>query len=222
MKVMLLAGQVAAILATAPLGTACSPAATPEVALTGKVKEVVDRSKTTRATYAMYSWNEITLDGQPIQEWGAEFHSGDKHRVETPNDHVIADCKAQTGVALSLATGKTVEGPFVAKAACGINTNKAFTATEWEGVVETPFGAADRVRLSDKTDIRTYDISPTGVILRTTYAQNNPERRLQLSSEAVAVLSELPAPDMFDRASLARSYVPDRFKTALGAARGTG
>lgn len=216
MKVMLRATQVAALLATALLSAACTPPTPPEVTLTGKVKEVVDRSKMTRTTYAMYSWNELSLNGQPVQEWGAEFHSGDQHRVETPRDRLIADCKAQTGVALSLTTGKTVEGPFVAKAACGINTNKAFIATEWLGVAQTPFGPADRVRLSDKTDIRTYDISPTGVILRSTYAQNSPEQPLGLSSEAVAVLSELPATDMFDKASLARSYVPDSFKTAPG------
>lgn len=218
MKVMLRTTHAAAVLAAALLGAACTPPATPEMALTGKVKAVVDRSKTTRTTYAMYSWNEATLKGQPVQEWGAEFHSGDKHRVETPRDRVIADCRAQTGVALSLATGKTVEGPFVAKAACGVNTNKAFTAIEWQGLVQTPFGAADRIRLSDKDDIRTYDISPTGVILRSTYVQNSPEQPLGLSSEAVAVLSELPAPDMFDKASLARSYVPERFKTAPGPA----
>ncbi len=218
MKFMLGTPQVAAVLVTALLSTACTPPATPEVALTGKAKEVVDRSKTTRTTYAMYSWNEVTFKGQPVQEWGAEFHSGDKHRVETPRDRVIADCKAQTGVALSLETGKTVEGPSVARAACGINTNKAFTAVEWQGLVRTPFGPADRVHLSDKTDIRTYDISPTGVILRSTYVQNSPEQRMGLSSEAVAVDSELPAPDMFDKASLARSYVPDRFKTMPGSA----
>jgi hypothetical protein len=216
MKPMFRTTQVAVVFLAALLGAACTPAATQEVALTGKVKEVVDRSKTTRTTYAMYSWNELTLNSQPVQEWAAEFHSGDKHRVETPRDRLIADCKAQTGVALSLTTGKTVEGPMVAKAACGINTNKAFIAAEWQGVVQTPFGAADRVRLSDKSDIRTYDISPTGVILRSTYAQNTPEQPLNLSSEAVAVLPELPAPDMFDRASLARSYVPDRFRTAPG------
>ena len=215
MKPMLRTTQVGALVATALLGAACTPP-TPEVALTGKVKDVVDRSKTTRATYALYSWNEITRKEGPVQEWGAEFHSGDQHRVETPRDRVIADCKAQTGSALSLVTGKTVEGPSVARAACGINTNKAFTAIEWKGLVQTPFGVADRVRLSDKDDIRTYDISPAGVILRTIYAQNSPDAPIGLSSEAVGVLSELPAPDMFDKASLARSYVPDRFKTAPG------
>lgn len=212
MKFLFRTVPVVAVLAGAALaGCDQTP---PPVELTGKVKEVVDRTKTTQATYAVYNWNEESRSGTPVLEWGAEFHSGDKHRVETPRDRVIADCKAQTGAALSLTTGKTVEGPFVARAACGINTNKAFLAIAWQGQVKTPFGTADHVRLVDKDDIRTYDVTQAGVIVRSTYAQNSPEGRLGLSSEAVSVLSELPATDMFDKASLVRSYVPDRFKTA--------
>lgn len=212
MKTIARTASVVAILAVAMLGTACAQPA-PEVRLSGQVKAVVDRTKTTQETYAQYSWNEIVADGRTIQEWAAEFHSGDKHRVETPRDRVIADCRAQTGIALSLVTGKTVEGPMVARSACGINTNKAFTSAEWQGLVRTRFGPADRVRLADKDVVRTYDISPTGVILRTTYV-DGADRRLVLSSEAVGVLPQLPASDIFDKASLARSYVPERFKTA--------
>ena len=218
MKVMFRTAQAAVLLAGALLGGCDQIAsmAAPPIALTDKVKEVVDRSKTTRTTYALYNWNELSRDGKSVQEWGAEFHAGDRHRVETPRDRLIADCKAMTGTAYSLETGETFENPAVALAACGINTNKAFTAAEWEGQVKTPFGMADRVRLTDKDNIRTYDISPSGVILRSTYATHDAKAPLELSSEAVGVLDELPAPDMFDKASLSRSYVPDRFKTTPG------
>lgn len=221
MKILVRAAQVAAILATSLLGTACAPPPEPEITLTGQVKAVVDRTKATRETYAMYSWNEMPGGGQPIQEWGAEFHSGDKHRVETPRDRVIADCRAQTGVALNLATGEVVEGPVVARGACGISTARPFTSAEWLGPVRTPLGSAERIRLSDNNNIRTYDISPTGVILRATYAENTASKPISLTSEAVAVLAQLPAPDIFDRASLSKSYVPDRFKTAPGTAPAT-
>lgn len=218
MKFMFRTIQVVAVLAGTSLA-ACDQAP-PPVELTGKVKEVVDRTKATQATYALYIWNEMSRDGTLVQEWGAEFHSGDKHRVETPRDRLIADCKAQTGSGLTPATGETLDGPAVARAACGINTNKAFLAAEWKGLVKTPFGMADRVRLVDKDNIRTYDISPSGVILRTTYARNSPDAPIESTSEAVSVLSELPAPDMFDKASLSRSYVPDRFKSAPDPAAG--
>jgi len=215
MKFMFRTARVV-VLAGASLAAALAACdrAPPPVELTGKVKEVVDRTKTTRATYAVYTWNELSRDGATVQEWAAEFHSGDKHRVETPRDRLVADCKAQTGSGLTPATGDTIDGPAVARAACGINTNKTFLAVEWKGQVETPFGMADRVRLVDKDDIRTYDVSPSGVIVHATYARNTPDAPVELISEAVGVLPDLPAPDMFDKASLARSYVPDRFKAA--------
>jgi len=218
MMILVRTAQVATLLASLLLGGACTPPPAPEITLTGQVKAVVDRTKATRETYALYSWNEMPGDGQPVQEWAAEFHSGDKHRVETPRDRAIADCRAQTGAALNLVTGEMVEGSVVARGACGISTARPFTAAEWLGPVRTPFGPADRVRLADKNNIRTYDISPTGVILRATYAQNTASKPISLTSEAVAVLAQLPAPDIFDRASLSKSYVPDHFKTAPGAA----
>ncbi len=193
------------------LCTACSPAV-PSMALTGKVKAVVDRSKTTTATYATYSWNKIVRDGHPVEEWAAEFHTGDFHRVETPRDRLVADCAAQTGIAREVATGKLFRGPGVARAACGINTNKPFLESEWQGLVQTPFGAADRLRLVDSDDVRTYDISPQGVILASTYAKKTGGS--SLDARAVAVLPTLPDPEMFNEASLDRSYVPDRFKVA--------
>ena len=212
MKLMFRIARIAVVLAGTPL-TACGQTA-PSIELTGKVKEVVDRTKTTQTTYTVYTWNELSRDGTQVQEWAAEFHSGDKHRVETPRDRLIADCRAQTGSGLTPATGETLEGLAVARAACGINTNKAFLAIEWQGEVKTPFGMADRVRLVDKDDIRTYDVSPSGVIVRATYARNSPDAPVELMSEAVSILSELPSPDMFDKASLTKSYVPDRFRAA--------
>lgn len=92
MTLVLRMAQAAAVLAVTLLA-ACDQAA-PPVELTGKVKEVIDRSKATQATYAVYNWNELPRDGQLVQEWSAEFHSGDKHRVETLRDRLIADCKA--------------------------------------------------------------------------------------------------------------------------------
>jgi hypothetical protein len=212
MKIMVRATQVAVALAVL-CAAACTPP-DPEASLTGKVKAVVERSKTTRQTYAAYSWNKVAVEGDPVEEWGAEFQSDGMHRVETPRDRVVANCEAMTGFALSLVTGKTVKGPSVARAACGINTNKTFTGAEWQGIVRTPFGEADRVRLVDRRDVRTYDVTPAGVIVRTTYAANKPGEPVFLNSEAVALLSALPAEDIFTEASLARSYVPDRFKTA--------
>lgn len=178
-----------------------------------RVLEVLERTKSTRSTYALYVWTRVAEPGQaPREEWGAEFHSGDLHRVETPDNRVIADCRAGTGVGLAVESGETFDGPGVARVACGINTNRVFHSAEYRGVVQTRFGPADRVRLIDDELVREYDVSRDGVLLRTVFALNGPGEPEILVAEAVDVARELPARDMFDRQSLDRSYVPDNYR----------
>lgn len=180
-----------------------------------KVSSVIARSKLTQATYALYFRNRMQHPGEElVQEWSAEFNSGSLHRVETPRDRVVADCKAQTGTWLSLVTGKIVTGPDVAGEACGINTNRQFIAMESLGRVNTQFGAADRIRLTDWEHIRTYDISADGLILRTIFEQNDSQRVTVLDVETVDLEHSLPSQNMFDEASLQTSFVPERFKAA--------
>ena len=180
-----------------------------------RVLEVLERTKVTRSTYALYVWTRITEPGQePREEWGAEFHFGDLHRVETPDNRVVANCSAGTGTARSLDSGETFDGPGLARVACGINTNRVFQSAEYRGVVQTRFGPADRVRLIDDELVREYDVSRDGVLLRTVFALNQPGEPAILVSDAVEVARELPNQDMFDRESLAQSYVPESFQRA--------
>lgn len=178
-----------------------------------KAGEVIQRTKTTRATYAVYNWNRIEIPGHPsTEEWSAEFHSGSLHRVETPRDRVVADCQSGTGSALSLMTGQIKSGPEVALYACGINTAKPIVSARWVGKISTHFGSADRIEIVDRDNIRTYDVSDQGVILDTEYRANNALRPVVLEDYAVAVQPMLPDTNMFDEASLGKSFVPDKFK----------
>ena len=178
-----------------------------------KVSEVVQRTKTTRATYALYNWNRITRPGQsPVEEWGAEFNAGALHRVETPRDRVIADCAAGTGSYYSVATGKVGSGPGVAGGACGINTNRPATEAHWLGSIATAFGKADRIQLSDDKYVRTYDVRADGVIVHEVIAQNLPGEPPLIVTDAIAILPVLPSPQIFDEKSLHDSFVPDRFR----------
>jgi hypothetical protein len=66
------------------------------------VAAVVDRTKSTRATYAIYTWIRISRLGQPPhEEWSAEFNSGALHRVETPRDRV-GDLFSETSLSRSV------------------------------------------------------------------------------------------------------------------------
>lgn len=189
------------------------PAPQPSSGNEARVLEVLERTKITRVTYSLYIWNRITPPGEEArEEWSAEFHSGELHRVETPRDRVIANCRTLTGTAISLETGERIEGPSVARVACGINTNRRFSAVEWLGTIQTRFGAADRLRLIDDELIRQYDVSRDGVLLGTVFAVNRPGEPAVLTASAVAVKGDLPERDMFDVESLSRSVVPDRYR----------
>ena len=66
-----------------------------------------ERTKRTRATYALYSWNWIKGDGfEGGPQWSAEFHRGTLHRVETPRFRVVADCAAGTGAMIDVDSGR--------------------------------------------------------------------------------------------------------------------
>jgi len=180
-----------------------------------KVGAIIARSKLTRDIYAVYFWNRIQHpEQQAVEEWSAEFNSGSLHRVETPRDRVIADCVAHTGTYLSLISGQKVSGPQVAGAACGINTNRQFLAVESLGRVKNQFADADRVRVTDAENVRTYDISDNGIILRTIFETNDDRRLTVLDVETVGITGSLPNADMFDESSLSVSFVPERFRIA--------
>jgi hypothetical protein len=195
---------------TMVIGAATLRSAPP--APTDRVQQVIERSKTTRKTYALYMWMRIEHPGMtPVDEWSAEFNAGALHRVETPRDRLIADCARMTGTHRFLPTGKTRSGSDIALTACGISTRAPFHETEWLGTVDTRFGKADRVRVTDAELVRTYDVSRDGVILRTVFEENSPTRTFVLLAEATAVLDKLPDAGMFDEQSLDKSFVPERF-----------
>ena len=180
-----------------------------------RVLAVIKRTKTTRATYAIYTWIWLKRgDNTPAEEWSAEFNSGVRHRVETPRDRLIADCEALNGTAVSLPSGETHSGRQVADAACGIDTVRAVDSAQWLGTVSTPCGKADRVRLISAELVRTYDITADGIIAATTYARNVDGEPPILVTKATTCSSELPLGSLFDQPSLQQSYVPAKFKLA--------
>lgn len=174
---------------------------------------VLARTKTTSATYSLYSWNKISPPDRPSsEEWSAEFNDGPLHRVETPENRLIANCLEKSGSWYSVATSKTFSGPRVAGAACGINTDKPIISIRYIGRVSDGAVEADRVEVTDPENIRTYDVTSDGILIRTIYALNTPERPIVVEVETEALTHTLPQQDMFDAASLSNSVVPDAYK----------
>ena len=179
---------------------------------TAQARAVITRSKTTRATYAVYTWTIVRLKGaEPVEEWSAEFNSGKLHRVETPRDRVVADCQRKTGAHRSLADGTTKTGQTIANTACGIAYDDAIRQIAWLGKFPSPWGEVDRVRLWGAGLIRTYDVTKAGVIVSSTFAPEDNPSKAMLEMRTVALEKRLPKGAIFTRASLARSVVPAKF-----------
>jgi hypothetical protein len=178
-----------------------------------RAQEVFERTKRTEATYSLYSWHwREGRFGPPIQHWAAEFHSGSKHRVETPEVRVIADCAARTGTVYFIAEERSESAPAFAAAACGINANVPIRRLEWLGRKESRFGPVDTIRIVDVIDERTYAVDQKGVLVGSEYSARDPARRDCVKTEPLAYLADLPAGDAFSEDSLRRSLVPERYR----------
>lgn len=174
---------------------------------------ILARTKTTTATYSLYSWNRITPPGRPVtEEWSAEFNYGPLHRVETPRDRLVANCVEKSGTAYHVPTAQTFSGAGVSGAACGINTDKPMISIRYVGHVVDRAGQADRVEVTDADNIRTYDVTSEGILIRTIYALNTPEKPTVLDVETVALARTLPRQSIFNAGSLSESVVPDAYK----------
>ena len=161
----------------------------------------------------MYLWNRVTKPGEPVFEEGSvEFHKGDLHRVETPRDRIVADCRTRTGFYLSVESGEIIEGPKVAAAACGINTNFAFKSIQLLRDVRTKFGMAQRVQVVDNENVRQYDVLQNGALVRTRYTENRRGGSLLIVTEALRLNNTVPDDAMFSMGTLTKSYLPSYIK----------
>jgi hypothetical protein len=192
--------------------SACLPISVAAQEIDDTAIVIIARTRATVATYSVYSWNRVTRPGEkPFEEWSAEFHKHDFHRVETPRERLIADCSSKVGVALSVETGKVVNGSSIAEAACGVQANSKIVAATNDGVRATPFGPADLITVRDPENVRTYEVLENGVIVGATIATLDGVRLLTM--QAIAV-SDTARDDIFSVASLDRSAVPGEFQQA--------
>ncbi|MBU7580352.1 MAG: hypothetical protein KAF27_07750 [Porphyrobacter sp.] len=172
-------------------------------------RAILERTKTTGGTFTIHYWNSVTIPGETaFEEASAEFHQGDLHRVETPRDRVVADCRAQTGAHLFVAAGEVVEGPMVATYACGISTHTPILSLERLPDTVTKFGPAQRVRVTDARFIRDYTVLANGALVHTVFSENSPEQRVHIVAEAFFLEEAIPAGMAFDKASLATPFLP--------------
>ena len=211
------------VLALAVFGACAAAAAaeTAEPAPDPRARAVFERTKQTRATYALYSWNWVKGSGfETGPHWSAEFHRGPLHRVETPHVRLVADCSAGTGTMLRVDSNETESGAGVARAACGINSNFPLRSLEWLGRKSSRFGPVETVRILDRSDERIYAVDESGVLVASEIFPRDPKATYCVQQEPLAIERRLPGTDMFSPRSLSRSFAAERFATPPEAAVG--
>ncbi|WP_260580951.1 hypothetical protein [Sphingopyxis sp. PET50] len=175
---------------------------------------VIARTKAPTTDYSLFVWTVINPDQSDIVDgWTAEFHSGSRHRVETPWNRVVADCAAMTGRHLHLPTGEVRTGREVANSACGIDTNMV-AGMKYVGKAESGYGQLDIVSLNSDAD-RTYWVDRDGILVRTEFTRPGQPEAWVLRNWAVHVDRTTPDSAMFADDSLSRSYVPEKYRVRI-------
>ncbi len=174
---------------------------------------VVQRTKTTRATYTAYEWNVVRDDeGNPQDGWAAEFHSGDLHRLEIAGARIVANCRTHEGHIYDVKAGETQDSDTIWLTACGIDTTDQIVAVDRLAPIADKSGPLDVIRIKGGAWVRFYAIDRNGVIVRSNRIAANGSPSPCVQNRAVAILPTLPARDLFTRASLAKSFVPERYR----------
>ena len=127
--------RVAGGLWTAAVLAFCSPPA--QAQDEPSAEAVVARTKAPTSDYSLFLWTISRQQDRIYSLWAAEFHRGSLHRVESPLDRIVADCKAMTGHHRSLISGKTLSGREAAETACGIDMMGA-PALAYDGRLPSP------------------------------------------------------------------------------------
>jgi hypothetical protein len=175
-----------------------------------QVDSLIKRTQTTDATYALVSAVEIRRDDATVHEFAAEFNQGDLHRVETPRDRIVTNCRTGSSAHLAVATGQITHEDGLSGVACGIYTGDIVRSAAATGSRESPFGRLQQLKIETHASTRTYEVAPNGAIVSETITDLN--GKLRLINKTISLSGRLPSGDMFSEASLTRSVVPDELQ----------
>ena len=181
-----------------------------------KAQEVIERTRTTTLTHAIYYQAHSFVKGaEPKYWWSAVFHRGSLFRTESAWTRIVADCASETGTQVALRARKdrgnaySVD-PKYAKQACGISADREILSAKWLGQKPGRFGLIDQIEISEKKGSYVYSVGQRGEILGVTMTHRGDVS--PIVTEAVLVEYQLPAGDLFSKESLRRSIVPKKIR----------
>ena len=182
----------------------------PSAIIASHVQSLIRRTQTTDATYALVNANEIRRDDGTIHEFGAEYNQGDLHRVETPRDRIVANCRTGWVAHLNIASGEISHEGELSRMACGIYIGDGLRSAKVTGSRESQFGPLQQLSIATFTGTRTYEVAPNGAIVFETIADQN--GKVRLITKTIWISPHLPAGDLFSEDSLAKSVVAEQLK----------
>lgn len=184
------------------------PQAAPKEREAALVQQLIERTQTTQASYALVSRNEIRRDDATVHEFAAEFNNGDLHRVETPRDRIVTNCRTGWNAHLNVATGAITHDDGASGMACGVYTGDGVVSAEITGTISSQFGLLRQLKIKTVGGLtRSYSIAHNGAIVSEEIV--DPAGTPRLLSTAMSLSDRLPPTDIFSEASLAKSVVPD-------------
>ena len=193
----------AASLFVATIGNAAPPALDP------KAEAVIERSRTTTATYTIF-WRVIYSQGSgtPDYAWGATFRKGSLVRAEDLGSRAVADCTAGTATQFAVSIGQHDYqiGKKIAQRYCGIDADRKVRSTRWLGQKPSKFGLVDEVEIVDEDGTFTYQVAPAGELVGVTTSWRGSKDTVVV--EPMSIEYAVPGGDLFSRMSLANSKVP--------------
>ena len=177
-------------------------------------RAVLDRTKTTTATFASYDWMTGRDEkGLGSGMWVAEFHSGDWYRGESAVVRVIVNCRTHEGYSFNVASGELRRDDTLYAGDCGIATGGSIESVErLPTIAKSAFGTLDVIKVTDASRVRYYQVDKRGVIIRSNWTARDGSAYPCVQAEPIARLTTLPAGEIFTKASLATSVVAAQFR----------
>jgi len=182
--------------------------ATPNLPDSTAAQQLIDWTKNNRARYTVVSRNEIPRDDATIYEFSAEFNEGDLHRVETPRDRVVTNCRTGWIAHLNVATGEITHDAPLSGVACGIYTGDKMVSAEISSAKSSKFGPIKQLHLKTASGLtRIYGVASNGAIVAEQII--DPAGKTLIVMTALSLSDRLPSVDLFTEASLSKSAISD-------------
>lgn len=179
-------------------------------------RALLERTKTTTATYASYGWlYQRDDEGNRTDTWALELHRGELYRGEGIKVRTLVNCRTHVGWLYDIASDTLTRNDEIWVGACGIFSGGQIIAVDLLAPInDRRFGRLDVLRVTDRRNLRYYAIDRRGVIIRSAWAAANGSPAPCIQQEPIAILQKLPADTLFMPEALKHSLVPERYRAA--------